>query len=264
MQVLAGFGEKFQTIAFSHSELDITDFEKVKKTILEQKPDMVINAVALMVDECEADPQKAMAINAEGPKAIAEACKEINAGFIQISTDYVFDGEKREGYSENDEVNPIDVYGESKLKAETYLQEVGGKNFIIRTSLLFGPNENNYVAKLVKAQRAGKEIFGATDQAASPTYAMDLAESIVKQFILEEREPAIYHLTNSESCTRYELAQEVFKILKKDLEVKAITLSEIPRPARRPHYTILKNTKLEPLRSFREALKVYLQLNFSK
>lgn len=264
MSHFARMGENFEVRAYSHDELDITDFELLTGKILEDRPDYVVNTVALMVDQCEEDTEKAYLINSEAVKIMALACKKIGAGLIHISTDYVFDGENPEGYGEDDAVDPINIYGASKLRAEEYLQEVGGKYFIVRTSVLFGPSENNFVVQVMKAAKEGKEIYGATDQFASATYTDDLAEGIIQQIILQKKEPGIYHLTNSEVCSRFELAKEIVKDMEIEIEVKEILVNDIKRLAKRPKYSILKNNKLNPLRSWREALKVYVDLNQKK
>lgn len=261
-----------ELIAFDSSELDITDYKNLSEKFREIKPEIVINCAAYTaVDEAENAWHEAFKINAEAVKEIALLCKEFDAIFIHFSTDYVFNGETSQGYKENDETRPINIYGESKAAGEKAIMENAEKYYIVRTSWLFGPNGKNFVDTMIglgqKALKSGTELKVVNDQVGSPTYTRDLCEAVVKYFVQpqlnEEKIPdfGIYHLTNSGKCSWYEFAKKIFELKNMSVKVNPVSTGEFPRPAKRPVCSILVNTKLkEGLRSWEEAVGDYLNL----
>ncbi|WP_235282585.1 dTDP-4-dehydrorhamnose reductase [Methanosarcina mazei] len=237
-------------VKLTHHDLDITDREQVIESILKIKPDVVINAAAYTnVDGCEDNKELAFQVNGYGPGYIAEACARAGAKLVHFSTDYVFDGSKKE-YVESDIPDPINVYGDSKLLGEKKIIENMDDYRIVRISWLFGMHGKNFVETMLKLSGEMDTVKVVNDQFGKPTYTMDLA-SKVKEII--ELDPGIYHITNDGICSWYEFASSIID------NVIPCTSEEFPRKAKRPKYSVLVNTKTGPMRHWKEALKDYLQ-----
>jgi len=251
---------------------DITDYSKLAKIGKDIKPDIIIHAAAFTdVDDCELNPEKAMNINGVGTRYIAKVAKESNAGLIYISTDFVFDGQKRMPYEEDDIPQPVNVYGKSKLDGEKFIREIIKNNnfFIIRTSWMFGIGGKNFVDTILKKSKTQKDMKVVSDQFGSPTYALDLANAI-KKIVMEygRREDirGIYHITNKDNCSWYKLAQKTLGIARVyDVNLIPILSVELDRPAKRPTMSILNNDRYvrifgSPLRLWEKALEDYIVL----
>jgi dTDP-4-dehydrorhamnose reductase len=237
-------------VKLTHQDLDITDREQVIESILKIKPDVVINAAAYTnVDGCEDNKELAFQVNGYGPGYIAEACARAGAALVHFSTDYVFDGSKKE-YIESDIPNPINVYGDSKLLGEKKIVENMDDYRIVRISWLFGIHGKNFVETMIKLSGEMDTVKVVNDQFGKPTYTMDLANK-VKEII--ELDPGIYHITNDGICSWYEFASSIID------NVVPCTSEEFQRKAKRPKYSVLVNTKTEPMRHWREALTDYLR-----
>lgn len=251
--------------AYNREELDVCDYAKLREKFLEIKPNLVINCTAYTaVDDAEKNRDLAFRINGEATGEIAKVCKEIGAVLIHFSTDYVFDGTKKEGYSENDGTSAINVYGASKLAGEKLIAENMEKYLIVRTSWLFGKNGKNFVDTMVKLGTTMPELKVVNDQIGSPTYTHDLVNAVIDDFVepLEAGKNVnfgIYHLTNSDTCSWYDFAKKIFEIKKINVSVLPVTTDQFPRPAKRPNYSILLNTKLPMMRSWSEAVAAYLE-----
>lgn len=278
---LAG-SEDFETYAFSKEELDITDFSKLESIFNRIKPNFVINCAAYtQVDDCETNKELAFRLNGEAAGQIAKACKKVGAILVHFSTDYVFDGKKSEGYKEDDIPCPINVYGESKFQGEQLIAEELDQYYIVRSSWLFGLNGKNFVDTMVKLSKDMKELKVVGDQIGCPTYTKDLCEAVIENFLdpyivdlprqhelnLPERKKSkmkldvgIYHITNSGNLSWFEFAKKIFELAKIDIKVEEVTSEQFKRPAKRPNYSILLNTKIKDLRGWEEALKAYLEL----
>ena len=236
-------------VKLTHKELDITNRESVIDCIRKIKPDIVINAAAYTdVDGCEDKQELAFQVNGYGPGYIAEACSIIGAKLVHFSTDYVFDGSKEE-YAEFDVPNAINVYGYSKLLGENKIIENINDYRIIRISWLFGVHGKNFVETMLRLSREVDTVKVVNDQFGKPTYTMDLANKI-KEII--ELDPGIYHITNEGICSWYEFASAIID------NVIPCTSEEFPKKAKRPRYSVLINTKTEPMRHWKEALKDYI------
>ena len=237
-------------ITLSHSALDITDEYRVRLTIEEIKPDVVINAAAYTnVDGCEDNKELAFDINGRALEYIARSCSSEGAILVHYSTDYVFDGSKKE-YFESDKTNPINVYGQSKLIGEKNIIENMKDYRIIRTSWLFGLQGKNFVETMLRLSEEMDTVKVVNDQFGKPTYAVDLARKTGEIIKLP---PGIYHITNEGTCSWYEFAKAIIG------NVTPCSTDEFPRKAKRPKYSILVNTKTEPMRHWKEALKAYLE-----
>ena len=234
-------------IKLTHKDLDITNRTRVINCIQDIRPDVVINAAAYTnVDGCEDNKELAFQINGYGPGHVAEACSKVGATLVHFSTDYVFDGSKKD-YAESDTPNPINVYGHSKLLGEN---KIIGNMDDYRISWLFGIHGKNFVETMIKLSREMDTVKVVNDQFGKPTYTMDLANK-VKEII--ELDPGIYHITNDGMCSWYEFASSIID------NVIPCTSEEFPRKAKRPKYSVLVNTKTKPMRNWREALKDYLK-----
>ena len=258
-----------ELIVTGSKDLDITNEENVIDFIDENSPEVVINAAAYTaVDDCETNYDEAYAVNAIGPKNLAIACKKQDVPLVHISTDYVFDGSKRTPLLENDALGPQSAYGKTKLEGEKFIQEYTDKYFILRTAWLYGIHGNNFVQTMLSLAENHDEITVVDDQIGSPTYSLDLAVSIAN--LLNSDKYGIYHLTNEGECSWYEFSKRIFELSDVDVKVLPVTTEEFPRPAPRPHYSVLSNQKwikagFPPMRKYEETLSDYLSLyNFLK
>ncbi|MBQ7927696.1 MAG: dTDP-4-dehydrorhamnose reductase [Methanobrevibacter sp.] len=256
--------DKHELVLTTSKTLDITDKDKTMEIIKENNPDIVINSAAYTdVDGCETNQDLAYAVNGEGVKNLALACREIDCPLVHISTDYVFDGTARDPIAEDGEIGPISIYGKSKLKGEQAIQEILDKYFIVRTAWLYGINGKNFPKTMLELAENHSEITVVYDEVGTPTYTPDLAYGLSQ--LIETDYYGIYHLTNSGSCSWCEFARYIFEIAERDVNVIPVTASEFSRPAPRPSYSVLKNEKwiengFEPLRDYKEAISEYIEL----
>jgi dTDP-4-dehydrorhamnose reductase len=237
-------------IKFTRSEIDITDEDHVHLTIEKIRPEVVVNAAAYTnVDGCEDDKDLAFDVNGKALEYIARSCYSAGATLIHYSTDYVFDGSKKE-YFESDKTNPINVYGQSKLRGEKNIIENMKDYRIIRTSWLFGLQGKNFVETMLRLSKEVDTVKVVNDQFGKPTYAVDLAQKTSEIIKLT---PGIYHITNDGICSWYEFAKAIIG------NVASCSTYEFPRKAERPKYSVLVNTKTESMRHWKEALKAYME-----
>lgn len=252
-------------------ELDVTDFVAVAQKLAELKPDLVINSVAInAVDKIETEPDffaAAELINTKVPGELARLCKIQNSTFVHYSSDYVFAGDNESGYVEDAPFAPLNKYGYTKAAGEVAVQNVGGKYYVIRLSKLFGMPavsegaKKSFVDTMLGLAVGGKTEFEVVDdESSSPTYAPDLAH-LTRELVESNKEFGVYHGANSSACTWYEWAKEIFAIKKLAVEVRPVSVSAYPRPAARPHASILLSTKMPTQRSWQEALQEYLSAN---
>jgi dTDP-4-dehydrorhamnose reductase len=241
--------------------IDITSQQQVKEAIKESEIDYIVNCAAYTdVNGAEENPKIAFKVNADAPKYMAQVCKELNIPFIHVSTDYVFGDNKEDGYRENHEdFNPMNVYGVSKLDGEQNVLEVGGSNYIFRTSWLFGPGATNFIDKISKYAKELPELKVVTDEVGCPTYVRDLSEGMI--LALEEKiDPGIYHVCSKDSLSRYEFAKEILRLQDIDTPIKEAKLEDFERKAQVPNISILLNTKLDEARTSTEMLEEYFDI----
>ncbi|MCZ7397251.1 MAG: dTDP-4-dehydrorhamnose reductase [Candidatus Methanoperedens sp.] len=236
-------------VRLKHTDIDIRDREKVIDSIRSKSPDVVINAAAYTaVDDCEDNQELAFDVNGKAPGYIAEGCAIVGAKLIHYSTDYIFDGSKKE-YIESDTPNPINAYGSSKLIGEKNIIEKIDNYRIVRTSWLYGAHGKNFVETMLMLSGKMDTVKVVNDQFGKPTYAVDLARKTKE---LVNHPPGIYHITNEGVCSWFEFASAIIK------NVVLCTSDEFPRKAKRPKYSVLVNTKTTPMRHWRDALAEYL------
>jgi dTDP-4-dehydrorhamnose reductase len=244
--------------------LDITDIEKTITTVKNINPDVVVHAAAFTdVNGSETNQDLAYKVNVIGTRNVAVACKESDSALVYICTDYVFDGEKGSSYYEYDKTKPLSVYGKTKLLGETYIRDILSKFYIVRTSWLYGYHGPNFITTMLKLAETMDTISVVNDQVGSPTYTVDLATAIAK--LIKKPAYGIYHITNSDECSWYEYAREIFDIAGIMIDVKPVTTEDYPQAASRPKYSVLNNYnwKMEgfpALRNYKDALREYMEL----
>ena len=242
-----------EVIYTSREQIDIADFEVTKNKILEFSPDLIINATAYTaVDKAEEDHETADLINHLAVKNIADICNQLKCWLIHVSTDYVFDGNSKVPYKEDDQTNPQGAYGETKLNGELAIQASGCKHIILRTAWVFSEYGNNFLKTMLRLGSERDELSIVGDQIGCPTYAQDIARSIVEIIPqLNSREyNGIYHYCGDQPCSWYEFANAIFdqamtNNLKIPSIVNSIETSAYPTPAKRPVFSVLDCSKIE-------------------
>ena len=245
--------QNIECFGATRQNFDIVDFKTTKDFIFNYLPDAIIHCAAYTaVDKAEDETELCYKVNSEATKNIAEICKEINAKLLYISTDYVFDGTKDGFYEVDDETNPINVYGKSKLLGEIAVQKILKKYFIVRISWVFGEHGNNFVKTMLRLGKDHKEINVVSDQYGSPTYTADLAPLLVE--MIKTDKYGIYHATNEGVCSWAEFAEKIFKIANMDVKVNYTSTKEYPAKAKRPVNSRLKKN-IEKIERWQDALK---------
>jgi dTDP-4-dehydrorhamnose reductase len=282
----------YKVVAWDREDIDITKEKEVDKKIGFLKPNVIINSAAYnAVDKCEEDKKEyalANKVNGLAPGYLAKAAKKNKAILVHYSTGYVFDGQPEIpepsgcshscescslhegftpaiGFREDDKPNPINKYGQTKLKGEKEVEKNMKNFYIIRLSRLFGQpsisaeGKRSFFDVMLELGKKNKEVKAVDEEYDCFTYAPDLARK-TKEIIDAKKPFGIYHVCNSGPCTWYEAVLELYKQAKIKTKVVAVMADEFPRPANRPEYPALLNTKLNPLRDYKDALKEYLKL----
>jgi len=262
LMAIPSFGH--EVIGLGHEELDVAVEKDTRRVIRDISPRIVFHAAAYTeVDGGEKDPERAFRVNSQGTLQVARACHEAGANLVYLSTDYVFDGKNSRPYREDDPVNPINIYGKSKLEGERHIQRLLEEFTIVRTQWLFGKGGKNFVTTVLSLAKKGNRLTIVEDQVGSPTYAVDLSQAIFR--LLEKGCRGIFHLANSSSCSWYDFAREIVRIARiPDVEILPIDEASLGRPAKRPHYAVLdcERLKLETgltMRPWHEALKEFIR-----
>ena len=247
-------------ILTDRDELDITDEQGCLEFVVEQKPDIIINAAAYTaVDQAEEEVDLARKINADGPRNLVVAAKAVDALFFQISTDFVFDGKKGTSYTESDEPNPLNKYGLTKLEGEKAVEEAGEKYFTLRTAWLYSPYGKNFVKTFIKLGHEKSELTVVADEIGCPTYAYDLANAI--KYIIDNNitKYGLYHFAGTGQASWFEFAKEIVAMSGGTANILPTTAKEYGLPAKRPAYSVLDCSKIESLgvktRPWKESLK---------
>lgn len=254
-----GYNEVF---GIDIDDLDITNVLAVNSFFLNVNPEVIIHCAAYTsVDKAEDNKDICMRVNVDGTKNLVDQARKYNAKFIYISTDYVFDGEKKGEYKTTDIPNPQSIYGISKYLGELEVLK-HNKHFIIRISWVFGKNGFNFVKTMLRFGSEKKSLKIIDDQIGSPTYTYDLSKLLVD--FAETDKYGVYHATNEGSCTWYEFANEIFKLAKIEISVIPIKTSEYPTKAIRPMNSLMSKEKLDEygikrLPNWKDALKRYLK-----
>lgn len=226
--------------------LDICDETAVRNTMQEYRPDVVVNCAAFTaVDAAEDQRELCHRLNAAAPGFLAKTANLTGSKLIQISTDYVFDGQTWTPYREEDTPNPTSVYGQTKLEGEIQAMNFCTNTMIIRTAWLYAPYGKNFVATMLRLGKEKKEIGVVFDQIGTPTYARDLARTILT-VIRKGIVPGIYHYSNEGVCSWYDFARYIHTLAGiETCQVKPLHTEEYPTRASRPHYSVLDKTKIK-------------------
>ena len=211
---------------------------------MDKKPETVIHCAAYTaVDKAESEAELALTVNGLATRWVAEACREINAKMIYISTDYVFGGDGKTPYEVHDEKKPVNVYGRSKLLGEDSVSAILPQHFIVRVSWVFGINGKNFVKTMLRLAETKNQLRVVKDQIGSPTYTVDLAKLLADMAFTEKF--GIYHASNEGFCSWAEFAKEIFKQAGLNVEVEEIETIDYPTPARRPFNSRLSKKSLD-------------------
>ncbi len=230
----------------SRENLDITNKELINGLFFKEKFDFVINCAAYTnVEQAEKEPKKAFLVNAEGVKNLAEVCKNYNTTLIHISTDYVFDGSKNTPYTEEDNPNPINEYGKSKLAGEQYIQDILVEHFIIRTSWLYSQFGKNFYKTVLEKSDTEKKLTITTGEVGTPTNANDLAKFLLYIISVKSKKYGLYHFSNLGSATWYDFAKEILSLSGKLEQINLEKADNYPTFAERPKYSVLDKTKIK-------------------
>jgi dTDP-4-dehydrorhamnose reductase len=257
------FRLQHEVFTLTHAEADITNPEQIRTVMGNIRPDLIIHSAAIpSLDICEDDPPQAYLVNVHGTRNVVEAAREVGAAVVHISTDSVFDGEKRSPYVETDPPNPRTVYGRTKVRAEGLVSTLP-RYWIFRVSVLFGPGKPNFLTKGLAKIRAGLDYVVASDQIGTATYTLDAAHKI--QEVAERAPSGIYHLSNQGTCSRVELARYAAKIAGLDpSRVVGKPDAQMGRRARRVLYAAMEMSALRHAgftlpRPWQEAVADYIR-----
>lgn len=252
----------FHTIPMGRSRLDVTCLEQVKKVMGEHAPDIVINCAAYTdVDGAEKEREKSFLINGLGPRNLALACRETGSALVQISSDYVFAGDREQPYGVYDSTRPVNVYGAGKLWGERAVLQLLETCYLVRTSWLFGLGGKNFVSTMIKLGRAEKPVKVVDDQFGCPTFTEDLARALAD--LVQSGCYGIYHITNQNPTNWFDLAGAIFKNCNMPLNIVPCKTQEMGRPAKRPAFSVLDSFPLKEtinylLPGWEDALRRYL------
>ena len=266
MQVIVANFPEYNFSFVTKEELPIDNSELVKEYFHSNKIDVCVNCAAYTaVDKAETEKEKAFSINGEAVGNLALLCKEKNALFIHISTDYVFDGTATVPYKEDYPVNPIGAYGASKLKGEELALQNNPASIIIRTSWVYSSFGNNFVKTMLRLMKERESINVVSDQQGCPTYAADLAAAIMEIISGENVTPGIYNFANHGIINWYQFAVAIKELTASNCIVNPIPTSQYPTPAKRPAYSVMDTTKIRQtfnvvIPEWKESLKKCLQL----
>jgi dTDP-4-dehydrorhamnose reductase len=260
-----------ELLALGHAEFDLTNRDRMFQQLREHRPEIVINTAAYnAVDRCEIERELSWAVNAIGPRTLAELCGEMRCRLVHFGTDYVFDGTKREPYVEKDEPNPVNHYASGKLAGEQAVLGASEKNLVLRVSWLFGwhPTQTkSYVHTVLNLARKGQNLKATTDQSSVPTYVPDLAHWTFD--LLSQGATGLLHAVNDEGLSRFEWTQAILLEAERvglglpNVSVEPVTTAYFNPTMRRPDYTVLSNAKAagvlgRPLGSWRLGLREML------
>jgi dTDP-4-dehydrorhamnose reductase len=243
-------------------DADIRDADQARKTIEQTRPDWIVLAAAYTdVDGCESQQERAFSVNRDGAVNVAKAAKQAGSRLLFLSSDYVFDGTKRSPYEIDEPRNPQSVYGRSKAEAEVQLLEILGDCCIVRTSWLFGAGGKCFPDTILKLVSTRAALDVVDDQRGCPTYSTDLAGAIIR--LCRNSAHGIVHATNSGNCSWFEFAQQIVREAGSTTEIRPVSTTQMPRPARRPEYSVLSPASLQrwgiAMPTWQDALRRYLK-----
>lgn len=257
-----------EVLALPHEEADICDAAAIESHARRFRPDCMINTAAFHhVDDCEDEVERSFAVNAVAVKNLVDVARAVGSKLVHFSTDYVFDGAKKQPYSETDTPRPLSIYAMSKFAGEQIVQRYAERYFLIRTCGLYahvhsGGKGGNFVETMLRLAREGRTIRVVRDQVATPTRAEDLAKRVAP--LVHSDKYGIYHMTNTGACSWFEFAQAIFRLAGVPADVRPVSSAEFRAKARRPPYSVLDNYALREagfaeLPPWEQALAEYLR-----
>jgi len=251
-----------EVLALGSRDVDIRDAAKLSEVVGRSRPDWIVLAAAYTdVDGCESHRELAFSVNRDGTVNVAKAARRAGARVIFLSSDYVFDGKKISPYEVDDERNPQSVYGHSKAEAEVKLLEILPDCCIARTSWVFGLGGKCFPDTILRLAANRPALDVVNDQRGCPTYTVDLSRSIIQ--LCRQNASGIVHVTNAGDCSWFEFAQEIVKRARIATEVRPVSTQQMPRPAKRPAYSVLSATSLHrygiEMPEWKDALGRYLE-----
>jgi dTDP-4-dehydrorhamnose reductase len=249
--IAQAFAESGDSVsAFTHADVEISDADAILARMRDLQPQIIVNTAAMHhVEKCEQDPQSAFAANALGARNLALAACELEAALVHISTDYVFDGSKKTPYEESDLPKPLNVYGNTKLAGEHFVQAIAPKHYVLRTSALYGKapcrakGGLNFVELMLKLARERGEVRVVASEVVTPTPTRELAQQVAA--LSRSGAYGLYHATAEGSCSWYEFAREIFSITNTPCRLNAAGPGEFPAKVPRPSYSVLENSELK-------------------
>ncbi len=257
-----------RTTGLTHEDIDVSSLESTRCALSRVQPEVIVNTAAMHhVENCEKEPSRAYEVNAIGARNLATVARELDAKIVHVSTDYVFNGAKKQPYVEEDRAAPLNVYGNTKLAGEAFLEGAGDKYFIVRASALYGRNPcrakggKNFVDLMLKLAAERDEVRVVDDEIVSPTSTTELAKQIV--ILTRTNHYGLYHATAEESCSWYEFAKRIFELEGLKTKLSAASPNEFPAKVARPKYSVLENRALKALginsfQPWHTGLSVYL------
>jgi len=251
-----------EVVGLRSTDVDIRDARRIGEVIAQIRPEWLVLAAAYTnVDGCESNQDLAFAVNRDGPVNVAGAAKQAGAKLLFLSSDYVFDGTKTVPYETDDPRNPQSVYGRTKAEVEVRLQELLPECCIVRTSWLFGMGGKCFPDTILKLAAARPALDVVDDQRGCPTYSVDLAHAIIT--LCQENASGILHATNAGNCSWFEFAREIISASELTVPVHPVSTQQMPRPARRPAYSVLSDASLRrygiEMPTWQNALRRYLR-----
>jgi dTDP-4-dehydrorhamnose reductase len=274
--LMGEYRDKYDVVGFNHAQLDISNLDGAREKLRSTNFEVLINAAAFTnVDGSETERDRAFLINAEAPGVLAKIANDKGARLIHFSTDYVFDGEKRAPYTEEDRANPISAYGESKLAGENNVLAMGNGHLVVRVSWVFGPDRPSFIDGIIKRAQESERVDAIADKFSTPTYTQDVAK-MLPQFFVGDGEGGILHFANVGKCSWQEYAQWALDccheagVPLKARTVGALGLKDMTEwVAHRPVYSVLSAAKYTELtgaqpRTWRDAVADYITRFYSK
>jgi dTDP-4-dehydrorhamnose reductase len=251
-------------VALGRDELDIADPDSIARALDRYRPSTLVNPAAMTdVDGCERDPGAAHRANVEGPGALARACAAASVRLVHVSTDFVFDGRKREPYTIEDAPNPLSVYGATKLAGEEAVRDVMPDALVVRTAWVYGLGGKNFASRLFEYAAKSKTLRGITDMRSAPTHAPELARRLLE--LVDRAVPGTYHVTGAGEASWFEVARMALDLAgRDDVDLVPTTVAELGLPAPRPAYSVMRcllseRLGLPPLRPWPEALAAFVR-----
>jgi dTDP-4-dehydrorhamnose reductase len=256
-----------QTVALDRKQCNLASIDEVTACVRAARPGLIVNAAAYTaVDRAEQEAALAFAVNAAAPAALATEARRLGAFLVHYSTDYVFDGQKRAPYVESDTLNPLQVYGRSKLAGEEAIRGSGCSHLILRSSWVYAGRGKNFVLTMLEKARAGARLRVVADQWGAPTWARDIAQLTAAVLRLREPPQGTFHAAAAGATTWWEFAREIFRLAGLPAEVESVSTAEYANPTPRPAYSVLdssllaRTTGVPAIGDWRERLSAFNEL----